>query len=394
MNFSFYILGTPEGRYSQYPDDYTASFFKEIQNGLTGARLVISRKMDIVHYAYIERLGNNGIIGLCLMFNKVRVQKPRQLIKLFRFIIEKRLVESGNIIKFTEDGELTFKINSLSECGKEYDKLKGFINSELENNVPKYGIEPLKTTYNGINSTGEAEENSSDGQIVALTNQHNTVIVNEDVGIEHGYIPQVISSLREQNLKSLEEIKKLLEENATLNKKKKQYRFVVFLSLVILGCAVGLYFLNDNLRLTQEELVDAKQTISDKNEEISDLSSNIESLKENLNKEEKRRKQTENDLNALKSSLNEIQPFIVKSTSFNFGTGWLSFDYYGFRNETVEVRIKAFGDDKDNYSNSSRIEIEKGFHSNSIYLSSLLSSSRWYSFELLIDKKILGGDRH
>lgn len=41
MNFSFYIIGTPEGRYSQYPDDYTAPTLSNLQEGVDGARLVI-----------------------------------------------------------------------------------------------------------------------------------------------------------------------------------------------------------------------------------------------------------------------------------------------------------------------------------------------------------------
>lgn len=162
MNFSFYILGTPEGRYSQYPDDYTASTLAGLQEGMAGARLVIYREMDLVHYAYTERLGNNSIIGFCLIFNKARIQKPRQLIRLFRFIIEKRLVESGEVIKYTDDGELRFKVRSMNECIKEYDRLKGFLNSEFENNASKYDIEPLTTTYNGVRSTGDEEGSITD----------------------------------------------------------------------------------------------------------------------------------------------------------------------------------------------------------------------------------------
>ena len=90
--------------------------------------------------------------------------------------------------------------------------------------------------------------------------------------------------------------------------------------------------------------------------------------------------------------LNEMHPFIVKGSSFDFDTGWLSFDYYGLRDTTITVQVKAFGDYA--YSNSSNIEIEKGYHSNSIYLNSGLNSSNWYSFELLVGNKIIGGDRH
>ena len=304
MNFSFYFLGTPEGRYSQYPDDYTALTLVGLQERMAGARLVIYREMDLVHYAYTERLGNNSIIGFCLIFNKARIQKPRQLIRLFRFIIEKRLVESGEVIKYTDDGELRFKVRSMSECIKEYDRLKGFLNSEFENNASKYDIEPLTTTYNGVRSTGELDRNASDGQIVALTNQHNKVIVNDDNGIEHGYIPQVIASLREQNQKANEEIARLQEANANLERKKKQYSFVILLALIILGCGVGLFFLNVNLNSTRGELEQANQTISNKNSEISELNSTIESKNREIKQEKER-------YSNLESEIASVAPFVI-----------------------------------------------------------------------------------
>lgn len=240
MNFNFYILGTPEGRYSQYPDDYTASTLVGLQEGIVGARLVIYREMDLVHYAYTERLGDSGIIGFCLIFNKVIIQKPRQLIRLFRFIIEKRLVESCEIVKYTEDGELRFRVKSLSECIKEYDQLKDFINSDFENNASKYNITPLTTIYNGVRSIGELDCNASDSQISAMTIQHNKVVVNDDGDIEHGYIPKVISSLRKQNQKAIEEISRLQKENLNLEKKKKQHKIVIFLFILVIICSIGL----------------------------------------------------------------------------------------------------------------------------------------------------------
>lgn len=240
MNFSFYILGTPGGRYSQYPDDYTASTLAELQEGMAGARLVIYREMDLVHYAYTERLGDSDIIGFCLIFNKATIQKPRLLIQLFRFIIEKRIVESGEIIRYAEDGELRFRVKTMNECVKEYDRLKSFLNSEFENNASKYSITPLTTIYNGVRSTGELDCNASDSQISAMTTLHNKVVVNEDGDIGQGYIPKVISSLREQNQKAAEEISRLQEENASIEKKKKQYKTVVSLFIVVVICSIGL----------------------------------------------------------------------------------------------------------------------------------------------------------
>ena len=179
MNFSFYIIGTPEGRYSQYPDDYTAPTLSNLQEGVDGARLVIYRDMDLVHYVYTERIGTNAILGFCLIFNKVRISKPTQLIQLFRFIIEKRLVESGKLIRYSENGVLKFNVKALNECVKDYEHLKVYINSEFENNASKYNIQPLTTIYNGVKTSTSLDQNASDDQIVSMTNKYNKVIVND-----------------------------------------------------------------------------------------------------------------------------------------------------------------------------------------------------------------------
>lgn len=339
MNFSFYLLGTPEGRYSQYPDDYTASTLVGLQERMAGARLVIYREMDLVHYAYTERLNNNSIIGFCLIFNKVRIQKPRQLIRLFRFIIEKRLVESGEVIKYTDDGDLKFRVKSMAECVKEYDRLKGFLNSEFENNASKYDIKPLTTTYSGIRSTGELDRNVSDSQIVSMTNQYNKVIVNDDNGIEHGYIPQVIASLRKQNQTANEEITRLQEENADLERKKKQYSFVILLALIILGCGIGLFFLNDNLNSTKDKLEQAKQTISNKDNEISKLHSTIESKNREI-------KQEKEHYSHLESEIASVAPFVITrieiGSIYKGGGMETDFDSTLYRNHARFLKPKVY----------------------------------------------------
>lgn len=311
MNFSFYFLGTPEGLYSQYPDDYTASILAGLQKGMTGARLIIYREMDLVHYVYTERLESNSTIGFCLIFNKARIQKPRQLIKLFRFIIEKRLVEAGEVIKYSEDGELKFRVKTMNECVKEYDRLKGFLNSEFENNASKFDIVPLATIYNGIKSTGELDRNASDSQIIAMTNQHNKVIVNDDSGIDHGYIPQVISSLREQNQKANEEIARLQKENASLEKKKEQYSFIILLAFIILMCGVGLFFLNGSLNDTKSELSSARSEISQLNSKISSLGEELDNTKASLNITREERDEAQKKMNDLKDMVCSSMPIII-----------------------------------------------------------------------------------
>lgn len=312
MNFSFYILGTPEGQYSQYPDDYTASTLAGLQEGMTGARLVIYREMDLVHYVYTERLGgNNGIIGFCMIFNKARIQKPRQLIRLFRFIIEKRLIESGEVIRYSEGGELKFRVKAMSECVREYDRLKALLNSEFENNAAKYDIVPLTTTYNGIKSIGELGNDASDSQIVSLANLHNKVIVNEDKGIEQGYIPYVIASLQGQNQKALEQIAKLREEKSELEKKKKQYGYVIMLALLVLCCSIWIFFMNGSLNDTQNELSHAKTEISELTSKLSAITNVLNSTKASLKSAKEERDEANRTLADLKKKIGSTMPIVI-----------------------------------------------------------------------------------
>ncbi|MBO8458954.1 MAG: hypothetical protein IAA73_01260 [Bacteroidetes bacterium] len=315
MNFNFYLIGTPSGRYSQYPNDYTVPIFTELQKGLQGGQLVIHREMNLVHYAFFECLDENQMIGFGLIFNNARLQKPCELINLFRFIVEKKLVDSGTIYQYAKDGKLTFQVKMMNECLHEYNRLKDFINLELEQNASKYGIEPLRTVYNGIKTIETIDDNVTDAQIINLTNQHNTVIVKERSGIEHGYIPKLIASLREQYQTAIQKNEKLQDDLAKLNRAKKQYRWVAFLSITIVFCLIGIYFLNDNLsgiinnqssnikklQITlQEQKKDYTHVCDSLGNEIDDLESDLKKQKHNLNL-------TRDSLNSITKSLGEAQ---------------------------------------------------------------------------------------
>lgn len=315
MSFNFYIFCTPGGRYSQYPDDYIASTLSGFMKGMSGTRLVIHREMDLMHYAFMEKVRSNEIVGFCLIFNRSQVMRIRQLIRLFRSIVEERMIESGEVIKYNHDGELTFKVKNMNECTKEYDRLKGYLNSEFENNKSIYDIEPLTTTYNGIKSTCELDRNATDSQILMMTNHHNQVIVNDDDGIEHGYIPQVIASLRDQIQNANNTIERLRTENLGLERKKKQYGYVIILTLGVIGCGIGLFFMNDNLNFTRLELMQANDSIREQEAAIGRLDSTVElqtqtiekqsSIIESKNKELKNEKERYTELEGQYANLEE-----------------------------------------------------------------------------------------
>ena len=269
MNFNLYIYGTPEGRYNQYPNDYTASLLEEWQKGVKGTRLVICRKMDLVYYGYTERLNSEGnCIGFCVVFNNARVLKPKLLIQYFRTVVEGYLVKSGDIIKYSDDGKIHYNLRKFNEGIRSFDKLKDLINSEFDANESKYGIVPLDSIYNGINSFETIDSNATDSQILALTNKHNKVIINDANGAEDSHIHKLIASMKAENVVAKEKIKNLESEVEKVNRQKRQYRMVVFLVLVVVGCLVALYFFNSNIQSLNGDLLQKKEEIKALNNDL------------------------------------------------------------------------------------------------------------------------------
>jgi len=191
-----------------------------------------------------------------------------------------------------------------------------------------------------------------------------------------------------------------VEHNKTL-RQKKQFKFVLILFVVLLGCAIGLFSLNDNLNITRDALSNANDTISMQNDslneksvEISNLHDENDELDARRRAEESKRIAAENDLEALKKRIGDRQPFMIKSTSFSFANGYLSFDYYGMVEESVRIQVKAFNDSAESYSNTATISVSEGDHSARVYLSDRIDGQKWYSFEILKGNIILGGGRH
>lgn len=247
MNFNFYLFGTPGGRYNQYPDDYIASLLNNLRDGTSGARLVIFREMNLVHYVYSERLDSNNIIGFCVIFNNAKLTRPKAFINLCRRTIEDSIITSGKIVAYDSQGILHYKVNGFGQCVKEYENLKNLFDKELTISPHTYGIETLKTTYNGVRSVGSISMDATDAEIITLTEKHNTVVINSNVGFENGYIEQVISQLRADNQNAQEKIDQLESEIVKINRQKKQYGWVAILSLAIIASLIGLYFLNASL---------------------------------------------------------------------------------------------------------------------------------------------------
>lgn len=404
VNCSIYIFGVLSDGYTQYPDNYAKNIFQNFFTQSTSkSQIAIHRDKELMYYGYIRKLDDESrYIGFCVLINGLMFSNISNLFPLFENVTAE-IVSRGNILGFNEHGDIVPTVGMLA------DKLQDVktITSSIKNVID--GMEVYTKSLPPINYSISNTEKKFFGY-----NEHNDSIV--DASCRYGYIyitkekgcdtaslsgyKGVIRKLNKEKSELASNLSNLKNQYDKLNKQKKQYRNVVLLCLIVALCGVGLFILKDTLNSTQQTLersqtenVQKGKTILKQSSQISTLNDEINNLKYSLTIEEGRREEAETELNTLKDVYLDKQPLFVKSTSFNFSSGYLSFEYYGYYEKSITLVVKAF-DGNYSYSNSMSFFVEKGHNISSIYLSRNLNSSRWYSFELLIGNKIIGGDRH
>ncbi|MGN1354483.1 MAG: hypothetical protein ACI4V2_06190, partial [Alloprevotella sp.] len=342
-------------------------------------------------------------LGLCVVLNGLILKRIDGLFDLFENTITD-LVTQGRLIHFNEQGHLVTSVEKLYLNREEIDLLTETLRAGFKKFEPDCLSLPAVSYATSKDSCKDFSVGDEQDEIIKSSYTNGYTYIYKSKGFNTAQLNSykgVLSKAYKEKKELTERYNNLQAEHAKTLRQKKQFRFVLILFIVILGCAIGLFSLNDNLNITRDALSSANDTISMQNDslssktvQISNLHTVIHKLERSRQAEASRRVEAENNLENFKSKIRKRQPFIVKNTSFSFSSGYLSFDYYGMTEGSVSVKVKAFNDNGECYTNSSNIYIAKGDNSASIFVSRNLDRNKWYSFELLKDNIILGGDRH
>lgn len=332
MNFNLYILGNPNGIYKQVPDDYMSSEIAEFLADLKGTRLVIRRKMNLMHYVYLEKLDANKYIGFCLIFNNAQVTRLKQLISLFRFLIEDYLINKGDIIRYGPSGELEYVIDSFSQNIERYKQISLLITDRLDNQSALYGVSELNTIFNGEHSSRRVGCDLNEEELLRMASFYNTLIVEDTTGMEQGYIPSVMAQLRAQADSLKGEIGDLQQENERLKKQKKQFKWVVTLLLCILVGIIAFVRYAQNKAYIIEgqsgEIDMLNMVITDRNSEIDNLNLSIERLRQDSVRQANALNRQTGQLNTLRANVHYIHDALEQMPTYLYFPAWTSTNYH------------------------------------------------------------------
>ena len=335
VNSSIYIFGSFDNGYTQYPDNYAKEIYQNLfAQARSKSQIVIHRDKELMYYGYIRQLDKHSqYIGFCVLINGMMLTNVSYLFAVFENAIAE-MVSRGDIIAFNEQGDIVSTTNSLTNKLQEVNAVTAIIRNGIDG-MESY-TKPLPPINYSISNTEKKvfAHSVSNDAIIDASYKYAYTYVAKDKGCDtaslSGY-KGVIRKLYKEKDELYSEYGKLKTQYDKLIKQKKQYKNVIILCLIVVSCGIGLFFLNDTLNSTQQTLKQSQNENVQKGKTIQKLNSNItalngynSNLKASLSLEQYKREKAETELNTLKNIYMEQQPLVIKSTSFNFNSGYLS----------------------------------------------------------------------
>lgn len=306
MNYSLYLFGTNKEAYIQYPSDGEDTFLRPMCANVKGTQLTVYRKDALTHYAFFRQLGINSlqVFGICLVTNGVYIKDIKVLYQTFDKIFS-HIVFSGKILKLMGTGNISYLFDNFAS-----EKMSVEQTELLVREIVKKDLEPYAThtqqNYSGQIATKTIALEERNSEILKVIEKNNVVHIypenNENSSIN--YVEQTISNLYKENGQLKADYNKLLSQ-------KKQYRNVAILILAVLACGIGLFFLNDSLNDTKNELSSAKNEISELNGKVSSLSKELSNTKNTVEVTRKERDEVRQKMNDLKDKVGLSMPIII-----------------------------------------------------------------------------------
>jgi len=265
MKAEIYIFGNFADGYSQHPDDSNRELFATVSNNRKGSsEIVYHRENSLSYYIYLREISHSSgaFIGLCYVFNDVFINDFSNLFDVFEDAIT-NLVVTGELVEFTNDGQLTSKVDQLYAHQEELQRIADHLNNRLPSLERHMEKLPL-VNYSISNAEWKTVSFDDISEIQPLIRNYDNVRVIKGENYDAEALKGYAAKLKSQNAR----IKDLEKENTKLQRQKKQFTVVVILmSLIAIGVLIFAYVINnknehirrkndliDNLQLHRDRL--------------------------------------------------------------------------------------------------------------------------------------------
>lgn len=283
MNSTIYIFGDFGNGYAQYPNDYTTEIFTQFQKHTqTTSQLTIHREENLMYYGYVRRLHKKGqYIGMCIVLNGSMFRGIKTLFNRFENYITDMVVR-GQIIEFSDCGDLISTVTNLYERQREIEQITKFIQNDIET-LTIQKLPPLNFSIGKNESKSFLVDDKADS-ILEATYKYGYTYIYKDAGYNTNTLTSYsgkLQTLNKEKTAALQTIDKQKQEISDLKKKQKNYKLVIWLIVVI--CIGGIIFIstinsrNATILRLNNNIATQKQTIETQENKIAILRDTISS---------------------------------------------------------------------------------------------------------------------
>lgn len=315
MKTDIFIFGKFADGYSQYPEDnHTHDLFESLgKQRCAATELIYHREGTLAYYIYMREISRaeNTYIGLCYVFNDVLIRDFSYLFSIFEDAITNTVVK-GELLEFTNDGNLSTKVGQLYTKSAELQRLSDYLNSKLSS-IGQYAekLPPANFSVSNTEWKTFSYDNSSDLQ--SVIKHYSNIRIIKDGNYDTESLKGYAAKLKNQNnhIKQLsQQIVTLKNENATLQRQKKQITVVVILIILIaLGLIIFISKINSQNEIIKHKDNKIENLLAHKmrlQKDSTDLVKNLNTTKESLQTTQNSLSQLRSDYSTLKKTNDEL----------------------------------------------------------------------------------------
>lgn len=355
VNFTTYLFGNTNGRYIQYPQDYTQEIFEDIlnkSNPSMGSFIAVHRKNNIMYYIYVRRRAithveelqndyspsvTNSYVGICIAFNSIMLKELSPLFKQFEDLIERLVIEEKVLSAYKNT--IVIADEPIDIINNKLHAARDIINKAIRE------IEALYTELPPVSYGVESQEiqtfnilTDNENKIFENTHKYSFSIIYKDEISRSPLFIQAINNEIEYNKKQVE------------IKKYSNVLYALFFSFSVFFCIlISSNNISPKNDIYRTECDEQKSRIRDYETAIENNNKEINSNKENIRLTERK------ILTQIKSNVEKINkisqhvPFLVLHVSGNVSNDTLKIDLVGNvlseKKTKIPIGIKMWNSD-------------------------------------------------
>lgn len=345
MILKTYIFSYVSGNYQQYISDYSETFIR--QNCIDSTeqhQIVVHRDGNLMYYTYVHKINASTAFGFSVVCGEICLNL-KWLYEFLQMTLDNS-AKKGILFAYDKTGAISQKITSFSTEAAEVDNVFRDIKAYLESISTYWEVLPPEDFSIPLTSKirlAFSEDNK--GKITeSLRHYHNIVVTMENSAPSS--FSKTVARLNSEKKELTVQKDKLESEIESLKRQKKQYRWIIFLSLLVAVALIAILAFNQNINELNYALHKRDVSIDSLTAIVANKNKIISNKEEVITRKDRELRHTKSELTAVQSSMNDLSqhtPLIVSEIAMRSGDEDYGETIYSLNTTYLYPRLKVYG---------------------------------------------------